>query len=198
MKTNLLFSSFPFITGDRVTLSKISELDLSAMWEIMGDEENYRYAPTAALAYPSECREELRRISARFRERRAVVLGIYPNDIENKLIGTFEIFAVDPQVEMVSVRFTLNRKYTGNGYATSALRAVVKYLMDTIGVHRIQAYTLPINYRAVLVLERCGFVKEGTIREGFLWPDKGLVDLTLYSLLPTDIRKKTGNKGFYI
>ena len=50
---------------------------------------------------------------------------------------------------------------------------------------------LPINYRAVLVLERCGFVKEGTIREGFYWPDKGIVDLTVYSLLPTDKKPKS-------
>ena len=61
--------------------------------------------------------------------------------------------------------------------------------MGSIGVHRIQAYVLPTNYRGVLVLERCGFVREGTIREGFFWPDKGIVDLTLYSLLPTDTHR---------
>lgn len=49
MKTSLLFSSFPFITGEKVTLSRMTELDLRALWEIMGDDENYRFAPTAAL-----------------------------------------------------------------------------------------------------------------------------------------------------
>ena len=70
------------------------------------------------------------------------------------------------------------------------MRAGCAYLFRTIGVRRVQAYVLPIHYRAAHLFEGCGFQKEGTIREGFLWPDKGIVDLTLYSLLPSDWRKK--------
>lgn len=198
MKTDLLFSSFPFISGDKVTLSRMTDLDLKALWSIMGDEDNYRFAPTAALLSPGECAAKLRQAESLFREHRAVVLGIYPNDREHRLVGTFEIFDVDPKVEAVTVTFTLNQQDTGMGYASGALRAVTDYLMGAIHVHRIQAYVLPINYRGVLVLERCGFQKEGTIREGFLWPDKGVVDLTLYSLLPSDRRPKSTSQSYYL
>lgn len=196
MKTNLLFSSYPFVTSEKVTLTRMTELDLDALWEIMGDEENYRFSPTAALLSPSECAAKLRQADAMFREKRAIVLGIYPNGRDNRLVGTLEIYGVDTEVEAVTLSFTLNREFTGCGYASAAVRATADYLMNTVGVHRIQAYVLPINYRGVLVLERCGFQKEGTIREGFLWPDKGIVDLTLYSLLPTDLKKKApGGSG---
>lgn len=197
MKTSLLFSSFPFIASEKVTLTRMTELDLNAMWEIMGDEENYRFAPTAALRTPAECGMKLRQIEAMFRDRAAITLGIYPNGRENRLAGFFELYGIDPTVRSVTVRFTLHRECTGMGYASSALRAAVEYLFDTIGAHRVQAYVLPTNYRGVLVLERCGFLKEGTIREGFLWPDKGIVDLSLYSLLPTDRRKK-GGPAYYL
>ncbi len=192
MKTSLLFSSFPFMTSEKVTLARMTELDLEAMWEIMGDEENYRFAPTAALRSPAECARKLRQIEAMFRDRMAITLGIYPNGRENRLAGFLEIYGIDPQVRAVTIRFTLHRQHTGMGYASAAVRAAADYLISTAGVHRIQAYVLPTNYRGVLVLERCGFQKEGTIREGFLWPDKGIVDLSLYSLLPTDRRKKSG------
>ncbi len=198
MKMNLLFSSFPFLAAEKVTLSRMTELDLKALWEIMGDEENYRFAPTAALRSPGECAAKLRQAEALFREKRAVVLGIYPNGREHRLVGTLEIFDVDSVVESASITFTLNQRYTGQGYASASVRAVAEYLMNTIGVHRIQAYVLPINYRGVLVLERCGFQKEGTIREGFLWPDKGIVDLTLYSLLPSDLRPKKTGPAYYL
>ncbi len=198
MKTDLLFSSFPFITSEKVTLTKMTELDLRDLWEIVGDDENYRFSPTAALRSPSECAMKLRQAESLFREKRAVVLGIYPNGKEHRLVGIFEIFDVNPEVEAVTVTFTLKQRDTGQGYATAAVRAVVEYLMDTVGTHRIQAYVLPINYRGVLVLERCGFQKEGTIREGFLWPDKGIVDLTLYSLLPTDLRTKKSGPAYYL
>lgn len=198
MKTDLLFSSFPFISSEKVTLTRMTELDLNELWNIMGDEENYRFSPTAALRSPAECTAKLRQADALFRERRAVVLGIYANDKENRLVGTLEIFDVDPEVEAATITFLLDREHTGMGYASAAVRAVSEYLLNTVGAHRIQAYVLPINYRGVLVLERCGFVKEGTIREGFLWPDKGIVDLTLYSLLPTDLKKKTSGTAYYL
>lgn len=198
MKTDLLFSSFPFITSEKVTLTKMTEMDLNDLWAIMGDEENYRFSPTAALRSPGECAMKLRQADNLFREKRAVVLGIYPNNGEHRLIGTFEILDIDREVESVTVTFTLGQRHIGQGYASAALRAVSEYLMQTIGVHRLQAYVLPINYRAVLVLERCGFQKEGTIREGFLWPDKGIVDLTLYSLLPSDLRAKKDGPAYYL
>jgi ribosomal-protein-alanine N-acetyltransferase len=189
MKTDLLFSSFPFITGEKVTLAQITEMHADALWEIMGNDENYRFSPTAALQSREEIGRKLKRLHRLFQERRMVVLGIFPNNKEGQLCGILEISAIDPDVNQVTVSITLEKAYTGFGYGSAALRTVCKYLLETIEVNRIQSYVLPINYRAVLVLERCGFVKEGTIREGFVWPDKGLVDLTLYSLLPIDFRR---------
>lgn len=198
MKTDLLFSSFPFISSDKVTLTKMTELDLKPLWEIMGDDENYRFAPTAALRSPTECNGKLRQAEALFRDKRAVVLGIYPNSGDHRLVGTFEIFDINPTVNAATVTFMLNRRDVGKGYASAAVRAAAEYLMNSIGVHRVQAYVLPINYRGILVLERCGFQKEGTIREGFLWPDKGIVDLSLYSLLPSDLRPKRQGQAYYL
>lgn len=192
MNTSLLFASYPFITGPDITLSRMTDMDLEALWEVMGDEENYRYAPTAALWSPAQCPAVLDQAQALFRDRVAIMLGIYPGGGGSRLGGVFEIYSVDAQTESVTVRFTLARQYTGQSVATGALRAAINFLMDTVGVHRIQAYVQPENYRGKLVLERCGFVREGTIREGFLWPDKGIVDLSLYSLLPTDRHRDTG------
>ncbi|WP_322176562.1 GNAT family N-acetyltransferase [Acutalibacter caecimuris] len=189
MNTGLLFSSFPFYSGHGVSLARMTDLDIPALWEVLGDEENFRYAPTAALGSIEQCARRILQADAMFRDRVAVMLGIYPDGAGDRLAGVFEIYNIDPRIESVTVRFTLARAFTGKSLATGALRASVDYLMASIGVHRLQAYVLPSNYRGVLVLERCGFVKEGTIREGFFWPDKGIVDLSLYSLLPTDLRR---------
>ena len=198
MKTKLLFSSFPFISCEKVTLTQITDLNLDSLWEIMGDDENYRFSPTAALRSREEAAVKLRQIGTLFRDRQMIVLGIFSNDSLNQLLGIFEITGFDTEVNEVTVNFTLGRRHTGFGYASASLRAAVKYLFDTIEVNRIQCYVLPINYRAVLVLERCGFVKEGTIREGFCWPDKGIVDLSLYSMLSSDRRQKRSGSAYYL
>ena len=131
-----------------------------------------------------------------FRDRIAIILGIYPKGGGNRMAGVFEIYSIDPKTESATIRFTLSRRNTGQSYASGAVRAAVDYLMATIGVHRIQAYVLPTNYQGITVLERCGFVREGVIREGFFWPDKGIVDLCLYSLLPTDLHKAPSSHLF--
>lgn len=196
MNLDLLFSSYPFFSGYGVTLAAMSDPDLDALWDIWGDEENFRYAPTAALRSPAQCRRKLQAAEAMFRNRTAVMLGIYPDGGGNRLAGVFEIYSLDPVCQSATIRFTLSRKCTGRGYAAGAVQAGTDYLMANIGAHRIQAYVLPTNRRGILVLERCGFVKEGTIREGFLWPDKGIVDLSLYSLLPTDLRREASSIVF--
>ena len=109
MNTSLLFSSFPFITGQNVTLSRMTDMDAEALWEVLGDEENFRYAPTAPLPSPVLCEGRMARYEAMFRDRVAIVLGIYPCGGGNPLGGIFEIYNVDPQIESVTVRFTLSR-----------------------------------------------------------------------------------------
>ena len=187
MKSELLFGAFPFIAGDKVSLSRMTELDLRDLWAIVGDDENYRFMPTAALESSAGCAAKLRQADALFRDRRAVVFGVYPTEGAHRLAGTLEVLDVDPKLEAVSLSFMIGRRDQDKGYAASAVRAVSKYLLGQVGVHRIQAMVLPVNTRACLVLERCGFRKEGTLREAFLWPDKGRVDVTVYSLLPADI-----------
>lgn len=198
MKTQLLFSSFPFLSGDKVTLARMTELDLKNLWLVMGDEENFRYTPTAALRSPNECVRKLRQAEALFREHRAIVLGIYPSEGEHQLAGTIELTVADPKINCMNLSFRLARRFTGQGLASSAVRCATAYLMETIGANRIQAYVMPNDYRGALVLEACGFQKEGTIREGFLWPDKGLVDLTLYSLLASDRRPKAATQSYFL
>lgn len=188
MKSDLLFSGVPFINGDKVTLSRMTEMDIKALWSIISDEENYRYLSTAAAASPPECKVRLRQAEQLFRDKRAVTLGIYPNQGDYRLIGVLSLTDFDKKVGCCTLSVIMNRKYTGLGYASSAVRAAAGYLLGDIEMGRVQAFVLPVNHRAVVMLEHCGFKKEGTVRDGFYWDDKGIVDLTLYSLLPSDLR----------
>ena len=43
------------------------------------------------------------------------------------------------------------------GYGTEAVRAMVDYGMDTLGLHRVFLKVFPDNVRAIRVYEKCGF-----------------------------------------
>ncbi|EGW37168.1 ribosomal-protein-alanine N-acetyltransferase [Desulfosporosinus sp. OT] len=63
------------------------------------------------------------------------------------------------------------------------------YLFNDIGINRIQAFVMPENIKSQNVLQRNCFVKEGIIRQGYVWKGKGVVDLILYSFLKSDTTK---------
>ena len=53
----------------------------------------------------------------------------------------------------------------GHGYATEAARGVLQWAFDTLDLNRVQAETDTRNAASARVLEKLGFVREGTLRE---------------------------------
>ena len=53
----------------------------------------------------------------------------------------------------------------GHGYATEAARALLQWAFDTLDLNRVQAETDTRNAASARVLEKLGFVWDGTLRE---------------------------------
>jgi ribosomal-protein-alanine N-acetyltransferase len=90
---------------------------------------------------------------------------------------------------MITIGYRLNDKFWGKGIATKAVKVMVDYLFNDIGINRIQTFVMQENIKSQNVLERNGFIKEGTIRQGYTWKGQGVVDLNLYSLLKSEAEK---------
>jgi [ribosomal protein S5]-alanine N-acetyltransferase len=73
----------------------------------------------------------------------------------------------------------------GRGYGTEALRLLVERLFAREGAERVQASTAAENTAMRRVLEKLGFLYEGTLR-GFMPSDEGREDYVLYAVTPAD------------
>ena len=51
--------------------------------------------------------------------------------------------------------------FSGQGYMTNGLIAVVDYAFNQLGLHRVEANIQPGNTRSLKLAKRCGFVYEG-------------------------------------
>ena len=78
--------------------------------------------------------------------------------------------------------------YWGNGYATEAARAVVKYGFETLGLHRIFASHFANNPASAGVLRKIGMRHEGRQRAHILkWGE--FLDLEMYGMLASDVER---------
>ncbi|MEE6260832.1 GNAT family N-acetyltransferase [Plantactinospora sonchi] len=64
-----------------------------------------------------------------------------------------------------SVGYWVSGSHNGRGLATAAVREIVRVAFTELGLHRLQAETLPHNTPSRRVLERNGFVRIGMAPE---------------------------------
>ena len=74
-----------------------------------------------------------------------------------RIAGLIRIEAGDEAGEAGSVGFSLDPDFQGSGYATEALREVVRLGFEELGLRRIRATADTRNERSWNVLERAGF-----------------------------------------
>jgi ribosomal-protein-alanine N-acetyltransferase len=78
--------------------------------------------------------------------------------------------------------YSVDREHEGKGLASEAVRAVVDFAFETLGLHRIMANYQPTNVRSGRLLRRLGFVPEGYARD-YLFINGAWRDHVLTALL---------------
>jgi ribosomal-protein-alanine N-acetyltransferase len=85
---------------------------------------------------------------------------------KDELIGIVELTEiVRGPLQSCWIGYYLDQGQNGRGYMTEAVRLVVDYAFDVLGLHRIEAGVMPHNIGSIRVLEKAGFHKEGLNRK---------------------------------
>ncbi|MEG1427315.1 MAG: GNAT family N-acetyltransferase [Oscillospiraceae bacterium] len=172
MKTDLLFSSFPFISGEKISLSQMQATDAKELSELYGEE----FSPA----------EFLRTAESAFNGRMYIQLGIYRQENMNELLGTLKIEDFNYEVNSVGINFAIRENYWGKGVAEGALLATLNYLFAIMDLNRVHAESVNANPKWERVLRHCGFTREALLRESVCIPEKGICDYSCYALLKRD------------
>ena len=86
------------------------------------------------------------------------------------------------------IGYSLNRKFWGQGYATEAAEALVKFGFGQLNLHRIFATCDPFNVASARVLEKAGMQREGHFRQ-HKWVKGKWRDSLLYAILDCEWRR---------
>jgi RimJ/RimL family protein N-acetyltransferase len=84
--------------------------------------------------------------------------------------------------------WVLDPTHTGHGYATEAVRALLTYCFDELGVHRVVANCFLANDTSWRLMERVGMRREGHAISESLHRSGQWLDTVTYALLATEWR----------
>lgn len=155
---------FPALTTERLTLRAPKAADAGALRTALSFPEVTQYSNwpdgiTAAqmkryLSWMMKLQPSGRGCAWIIEERKS-----------NAVIGAVRFNSIDRSWKCGELGYELHPKYWGKGLASEAVRAVVECGHSTLGLHRIEAWTLPGNGASDSVLKKAGFRYEGTHRQ---------------------------------
>lgn len=151
----------PIIETERLTLRPMRAEDVPSLAEWMPDPSLYTYwgkKPGKADKDPALLFEKAERPSKRFH------LGIARRD-DGKVIGDIWVYLIEND-RMASVAVRLARACQGQGYGTEALKAMTTFCFAKTELKRLWAEADVRNIPSQRMLEKCGYEREGRIRQG--------------------------------
>lgn len=101
---------------------------------------------------------------------------------DNLLVGDIGARFPEKETWQAELGIGLGLPYHGQGYASEAMRAVMGYLFDTLGKHRVFASIDPRNHASVALVERLGLRREAHFKSSIWWKGEWADDY-IYAML---------------
>lgn len=97
-------------------------------------------------------------------------------------IGSISVVSKNDRAELVHIGYCIGKNWWHQGYTSEALKAVMDFFFDEVGVNRVETRHDPNNPNSGRVMVKCGMKFEGTLRQSD-WNNQGICDASWYGLL---------------
>ena len=107
--------------------------------------------------------------------------GIWDNQ-SAEMIGFIEIFSVDWRVPKAELAFFVDRDFKEKGLMTEALQVVIAFAFEQLKLEKLGLRVPVDSYAAQRLAKKCGFFREGDLRNEFRNESGALADAMLFGL----------------
>ena len=181
----ILTDVFPSLETERLSLLPIRHAHAGDLFKLFGDPRVTQYYNIITLTREDEAQKYIDWFQSRFTEKTGIRWGIALKGHDN-IIGTvgFNSFT---QQHRANIGYDLQASFWHKGYMTEALRSIIIYGFQELGINRIEAEVMQGNSASERVLRKLGFKNEGVLRDWMYWNSE-YYDMTMFSLLASDFR----------
>lgn len=164
-----------FIEGDCINLRTIEKEDINFLQQGMNTPATRQYAG-ADIPYNHQRYEE--ELFDPISSGEFVQLLV----CDDERLGDVSLAPIDERRGWANLGYWIHPDHQGEGYATESVRLIVSYGFNELRLHRISATIAAPNTASRQVVEKLGFVHEGTKRDdAFL--NGEYVDKEVYAVL---------------
>lgn len=149
------------LKGRRVTLRPLRTSDGPALDTILSDRVVTRYLPYRVRHETGP--EFVARVLREQRRGEGFAYAVVRSGTTEP-IGQIRLIDWSRHERSAELGYWLHRRWWGHGFATEAVRMLCRHGFATLGLHRITASVDVPNLTSIRVLEKAGFVREGTGR----------------------------------
>ena len=161
------------IETDRLIITEFSMDMAQAVHENSLDEDNRRFVPDEVFETAEEAREALAFLISQYGGAEGPLAYPVLTKAGGENIGYVQMVPLEDGVWEIG--YHIAKGYTGNGYATEAVRAFLPRMAEAIGIGEVHGICLKENVASKHVLKKCGFEPvfegvgdyQGALREVF-------------------------------
>ncbi|MGY2704140.1 ribosomal-protein-alanine N-acetyltransferase [Nocardioides sp. HB32] len=154
----------PALQTARLRLRAVADADADALFAMHSSADVLRYWDSPPWTDRGRATRFIA-MSHRLAEKGAGARLAVDRTSDGAFIGWCALVRWNPDHRSAAMGYCFDRAAWGHGYATEAAGAVLAWAFDTLDLNRVQAETDTRNVASARVLEKLGFVREGTLRE---------------------------------
>jgi len=160
-----------------VSLRKFTAADVKASAKWFGDDEVTFTTPNASLRSDEELERYFAVTVAPHPWYRLICVNGVPAGAIYLTMGA------NAHAARADLSYILAKEFWGKGIVTQVTKLAVQAGFQEFGLARIQAYTMTTNIGSQRVLEKCGFQREGMLRN-FVKLRGDLIDVFIWGIFP--------------
>lgn len=181
------FNEFPVFETDRLLLRKVLLKDKEDMFEYARDPEVTKYLLWYEHPDVQYTAKYLRYLQPKYRRGEYYDWAVV-NKAQDKMIGTCGFVTFDGDHNNAEIGYVISPKYRGMGYAPEAVRRIISFGFEELGLNRIYARHIVGNDPSGRVMQKSGMSFEGILRSS-MYIKEQYRDIALYAVTREDYKK---------
>lgn len=171
------------IYGEKIVLRAVEKADNTMLLSLINDPDTEMML--GGSSWPVSESDQLKWFEHQ-EHSRDVLRCIVALQNDGRALGTIILSDIDQKNATGHIHIKMLKDGgRGRGYGTDAVKAMVRYAFEELRLNCIYANILAYNDASIKLFERCGFKKDGVLRQRVYKKGK-FVDMLAYSILITE------------